>query len=102
VTSRAPARRRAPASRRGLATPELDRQIGDARARTTVVWRGERIWLPSLPERIARLDDRMAREQAYAAYGDALDALNPLYEARLAAWRDAGDVRALARAMEQP
>jgi hypothetical protein len=96
VTSRAPTRRRAPASRRGLATPELDRQIADARARTTVVWRGERILLPSLPERIARLDDRMAREQAYAAYGEALDALSPLYESRLAAWREAGDVRALA------
>ena len=61
-----------------------------------VVWRGERIGFPSLPERIARLDDRMAREQAYAAYGEALDALSPLYEARLAAWREAGDVRALA------
>ena len=102
MTSRAPARRRAtaprraPAPRRALATPELDRQIADARARTIVVWRGERTLLPSLPERIGRLDDRLAREQAYAAYGEALDALNPLYEARLAAWRDAGDVRALA------
>ena len=64
VTSRAPARRRASASRRAPATPELDRQIADARARTIVVWRGERIGFPSLPERIARLDDRMAREQA--------------------------------------
>jgi hypothetical protein len=96
VTSRAPARRRASASRRAPATTALDQQIADARARTMVVWRGERIAFPSLPERIARLDDRMAREQAYAAYGDALDALSPLYEARLAIWREAGDVRALA------
>jgi hypothetical protein len=61
-----------------------------------VVWRGERILLGSLPERIARLDDRRAREQAYTTYGEALDSLSPLYEARLAAWREAGDVTALA------
>jgi hypothetical protein len=95
VTSRAPARRRTPASRRSLATPELDQRIANARARTVVVWRGERTLLPSLPERIARLDDRRAREQAYATYGEALDALSALYEARLAAWREAGDIRAL-------
>jgi hypothetical protein len=94
---------RAPARRRGLATPDLDRRIADARARTIVVWRGERILLPALPERVARLDDRMAREGAYAAYADALDALQPLYVERLAAWRDAGDVAALtARAETDP
>jgi hypothetical protein len=90
VTSRAPARKRS------LATPDLDRRIAEARARTIVVWRGERILLAALPERVARLDDRAAREGAYAAYADALEALQPLYLERLAAWRNAGDVAELA------
>ncbi len=85
MTSRAPARRRSPA------TPDLDRRIANARARTIVEWRGERIRLDGLPERIARLDDRMAREQAYALYADALEAQNPLYVERLEAWLAAGD-----------
>ena len=87
---------RAPARRRGLATPDLDRRIEEARGRTVVVWRGERILLPALPERVARLDDRLSRDGAYGAYADALEALQPLYIERLAAWRDAGDVAALA------
>jgi hypothetical protein len=90
VTSRAPARRRS------RATEDLDRRIAEARARTIVVWRGERILMPALPERVARLDDRMARDGAYAAYADALEALQPLYVERLAAWRERGDVAALA------
>jgi len=90
VTSRAPARRRTSAA------ADLDRGIADARARTIVVWRGERIRLDALPERVARLDDRMAREEAYARYTEALDALNPLYVRRLDAWRAAGDPMARA------
>jgi hypothetical protein len=85
VTSRAPARRRT------SATEDLDRGIAEARARTIVAWRGERISVDALPERVAHLDDRMAREQAYALYAEALDALNPLYVRRLDAWRAAGD-----------
>jgi hypothetical protein len=61
-----------------------------------VVWRGERILLDALPERIARTDDRMAREQAYAQRSEALEALNPLYVERFNAWRAAGDVTAKA------
>jgi hypothetical protein len=93
VTSRAPARRRT------NATADLDRGIADARARMVVVWRGERIGVDALPERVARLDDRMAREGAYALYTEALDALNPLYVRRLDAWRAAGDP--VARAAKQ-
>jgi hypothetical protein len=89
VTSRALARKRP------LATPDLDARIAAARARTLVLWRGERMMLEAVPERIARLDDRMAREGAYATYADALESLNPLYVDRLDAWRDAGDVAAL-------
>ena len=91
MTSRAPARRRP-----SLATPDLDRRIAAARARTIVLWRGERIGLSALPERMSRLDDRLAREQAYALYAEALEAINPLYLERLAAWRSAGDVPVLA------
>jgi hypothetical protein len=90
VTSRALARRPA------LDTPDLDRRIAEARARTIVPWRGERIMLDALPERIARLDDRFAREQAYAAHAAGLEALNHLYVERVSAWRAAGDVAALA------
>jgi hypothetical protein len=95
VTSRAPARRRAPplaaARRRRI---WIDRSPTPARAPRSSGAGSESSPLPARADR--RLDDRMAREQAYAAYGDALEALNPLYESRLAAWRDAGDVRALA------
>ena len=86
----------APARRRTSATADLDERIAEARARTVVAWRGERVTVDALPERAARLDDRMAREQAYALYTDALDALNPLYVQRLDAWRAAGDPVALA------
>ena len=82
---------RAPARRRTSATANLDQRIADARARTVVVWRGERIRLDALPERLARVDDRMAREQGYALYAEALDALNPIYMARLEAWRSGAD-----------
>ena len=85
MTSRAPARRRT------SATADLDQRIAEARARTYVEWRGERLTVDALPERVARLDDRMAREQGYALYTEALDALNPLYIQRLDAWRAAGD-----------
>ena len=91
MTARAPARRG-----RAAARPDLDQRIADARARTIVVWRGERVGLDALPERIARTDDRMAREQAYAQRGEALEALNPLYVERFNAWRAAGDVTARA------
>ncbi len=87
---------RAPARRRSLGTPDLDRRIADAESRAIVMWRGEPVPLPELRERIARMDDRRARERGYAAYAEAQEALDPLYRERLAAWRAAGDVIALA------
>jgi hypothetical protein len=86
---------RAPARRRSLATPELDRRIADADSRAAVRLGGETVPYRELPERIARLDDRAARERGYAAYAEALEALNPVRVERLAAWRSAGDVIAL-------
>ena len=52
-----------------------------------VVWRGERIGVLDLPERIARMDDREARDRLFGAYLEALDALNPRWEGRLEARR---------------
>ena len=83
---------RAPARRRSVATQDLDRRIADAEARTVVQWAGERVRFGDLRERIARLSDRRARDLGYAAYTEALEALNPMYVERLAAWRAAGDV----------
>ncbi len=87
---------RAPARRRRSATTELDRAIAVADAGTIVVWRGEQIRFAAVPERIARLDDRGARDRLYAAYLEAVEELNPLYAARLEAWAADGDPIALA------
>ena len=81
-----PARRsRTPALR--LDTPELDVAIAAAEQGAIVVWRGERIPLAALPQRIARTDGRQERDGLYAGWIDALEALNPLYRERFAAWR---------------
>jgi len=88
MTQRAATRREA----ERFATPHLDRAIADAEARTLVLFRGEQIPFRALPERIARTDAREVRDRLYASYQDAVEALNPLYEERLAAWRAAGDV----------
>lgn len=48
-----------------------------------VVWRGERIGVRELPARIARMEDRDARDRLFGAYLEALEALNPRWEDRL-------------------
>ena len=83
---------RAPAKRRGLETVELDRRIEEAESSTVVRWRGEEIPLRSGTERSTRVSDRRERDRLYAAYEDAFEALNPLYEERLAVWRKHGDL----------
>ena len=94
---------RAPARRRSLDTPALDRRIEEAESSTVVVWRGEAIPFRSVPERIARLGDRRERDALYAAHQDAFEALNPLYQERLAAWREHGDlVRSAAKRGTDP
>jgi hypothetical protein len=93
---------RTPASPARLDTPDLDRAIADAESRAIVVWRGEQISFGAVPDRIARIDDRDARDRLYRAYLEAVEALNPLYEARLAAWRQAGDVAELAATGRDP
>jgi hypothetical protein len=80
---------------RSLAKPtditSLDRSIADAESGAMVVWRGERIAFPALPERIARIDDRHERDRLFSAYLEALEALNPRYEDRLQRWASAGE-----------
>lgn len=77
---------RALARRRSAAPTDLDRRIAEAESEAIVIWRGERIRFPALPERIARIDSREERDGLYRSYLDALEALNELYEERLAAW----------------
>ena len=83
---------RAPAPRRSVETPGLDRRVDEAESSTVVVWRGEEIAFRSVAERITRTSDRRERDALYAAYEDAFEALNPLYEERLTAWREHGDL----------
>ena len=78
-------RRRAAA--REFDTPELDAAIAAAERDAIVVWRGERIRFAELAERIARTDGRQERDGLYAGWIDVLEALNPHYRARYAAWR---------------
>lgn len=87
---------RVPARRRTAVTAELDRRIAEAQAEAIVIWRGEQIRFPALRERIARIDSRDERDGLYLSYLDALEALNPLYEQRLATWA-AADPTAEAR-----
>jgi hypothetical protein len=86
MTIRSPRRSRTPALR--LETPELDAAIAAAERGAIVVWRGERIPFGAVPARIARTDGRRERDGLYAGWIDALEALNPLYQERHAAWRE--------------
>jgi hypothetical protein len=70
-----------------LEARDADAAIAAAESDTVVLWRGQRIPFPDLPDRIARTDDRAERDLMYARWIDALEALNPLYEARLERWR---------------
>jgi hypothetical protein len=83
---------------RSLASPHttgaLDRSIAEAESQAVVVWRGERIAFPALPERIARLEDRDERDRLFTQYLEALEALNERGEERLSARAVAADARA--------
>jgi hypothetical protein len=69
--------------------PELDAAVAAAERDAIVVWRGEHIPFAALPARIARTDGRTERDGIYAGWLEALEAINPLYEARLNHWRTA-------------
>jgi len=86
MSIRSPRRSRTPALR--LEVPELDAAIAAAERSAIVVWRGERTPFEMVPARIARTDGRLERDGLYAGWIDALEALNPLYRERHAAWRE--------------
>jgi hypothetical protein len=71
-----------------VSTPELDSAIAAAERDAIVVWRGERIPFASVPSRIARIDARQERDGLYSGWIDGVEAVNPLYADRLAAWRE--------------
>lgn len=82
----------APARRPAAVVEELEAQIAAAAGSAIVMWRGEPIPLADVPERIARLSLRAARELLYGSWVDATEALNPLRARLLSAWKDAGMV----------
>lgn len=74
-------------------TSDVEARIAEAERSAVVMWRGERIPFADVAERIARESHRVARERLLTAWTEALEALNPLYEERLAR-RIAGGVPA--------
>jgi hypothetical protein len=66
-------------------TPALveDRSLAAAAPDAVIIWRGERLPLPALRERLAYTDDRDEREGMFRSYLEALEALNPRFEGRL-------------------
>ena len=67
-------------------TPALveDRSIAVAAPEAVIVWRGEHIPLSEMRDRIARTDDRHERDGLFRSYLEAVEALNPRWEGRLA------------------
>jgi hypothetical protein len=86
MTSTTRARSRSRAVR--IDAPELDAAIAAAQRDAVVIWRSERIPFDDLPARIARTDGRRERDGLYAGWIEALEAINPHYEARLARLRE--------------
>jgi hypothetical protein len=80
---------------RRAATPAIIPQhdeLAAARATAIVLWRGEPIPFDRVPDRIASISGRAERDALYGSWIEALEALNPHYEARLQRWRTGGDL----------
>jgi hypothetical protein len=80
-------------------TAELDRQIEATAGSAIVLWRGEALPFAEVPERIGAISGRGERDLLYGAYREALEALNPYFRERLAAWTFAGDLASTAAAV---
>jgi hypothetical protein len=78
---------RAGSSTTALLAPGLDANIRNAEAAAIVIWRGEHVPFNDVPERIAATANREERDLYLNAYIQGVEALNPLYEERLARWR---------------
>jgi hypothetical protein len=70
-----------------LEARDADAAIAAAERDAVVVWRNQRIPFAELPGRIAATDDRNERDVLYTRWIDVLEAVNPLFEARLERWR---------------
>ena len=78
-------------------------ELASARSNAVVLWRGEPIPFDRVAERIASTSGRAERDALYGSWIEALEALNPRYEARLREWLAAGDpVEAAARGGTDP
>lgn len=73
-----------PTSRLPALPDDRERSLAAAEAEAIVIWRGERVGLEALPDRIARSDERDDRDRMLGAYLDALEALSSRAEHRLA------------------
>ena len=71
------------------ATADLTEQIEVAEARAAVIWQGEQIPYRQVPNRAADIANRTARNALYDGYLEAVEAINPLREEKLAAVRTA-------------
>jgi hypothetical protein len=87
-----------PATTRSAEVTERDRELAAAVEGAMIVWRGEYVPFPAVPERIAAISGRGERDLLYGAYREALEALNPTYRRRLEAWMAAGDLAKTAAA----
>jgi hypothetical protein len=68
---------------------ELTEQLANAESEAVIVWRGERIPYRQVWNRAADIANRTERNALAASYFEAVEALNPLREARQAGMREA-------------
>lgn len=73
------------------AVVELTERVQMAEARAIVVWRGEELPYRALPIRVAEIADRRERNALHASHLEAMEAINPLREARFAGMRAAAE-----------
>jgi hypothetical protein len=67
---------------------DLTEEIEVGEARAAVIWRGERIPYRQVPNRAADIANRIPRNALYDSYLEAVEAMNPLRERKLAGVRE--------------
>jgi hypothetical protein len=71
------------------AVADLTERIEVAEAQAAIIWRGERIPYRQVPNRAADIANRIERNALYDSYLDAVEAINPVREEKLATVRRA-------------
>ena len=71
------------------AVADLTERIEVAEAQAVIIWQGEPIPYRQVPNRAADIANRIARNALYDSYLEAVEAINPLREEKLAAVREA-------------